>query len=490
MKPLVVGWASALAVAALAAIGTSGARAAGADPDWAVCSGDDDAKAVTACTQILQRRHLSAADRAEALVDRCVSYDNLKNYDSATTDCNTAIKLKPDYATAFSNRGNAYDDKGDYDRAIADYDQAIKLKPDYAAAFFNRGVAYDDKGHYDRAIADYDQAIGLDQTKSGYYFGRGLAYLHKGNRLHAASDYATAQTLSPDKQDRWNQGRRRKAKEALEALLAASSPDPQSPLTASHPQASLRRVALLVANAKYINIRSLDSPPRDIAAVEAALVKLGFDVTVKLDLDQRGLKEAFRDFESNIRANPPDWALVYFSGHGTETPNGPFMLPTDVLVPKDMELTSEANIEEDAVGVKNVVLRLQAAKQLHLVIYDACRDNPVVSAFNRMLERQKGASDAANRSTGVGFGHDVVFYATSSGTYSWDGSPGDVSPFAKSFVSELSVSGLDLEQLFERVKEDVRKETSPHLAVPQIPDERGFPVADKFYFNPPTRTAQ
>ena len=71
------------------------------------------------------------------------------DYDRAIEDCNTAIKLQPDYADAYANRGAAYRSKDDYDRAIEDQTTAIKLKPSLVEAYYNRGVAYEKKGEID-----------------------------------------------------------------------------------------------------------------------------------------------------------------------------------------------------------------------------------------------------------------------------------------------------------------------------------------------------
>ena len=41
---------------------------------------------------------------------------------------------------AYYNRGNAKGKLGQHLAAIADYDTAIRLKPDYATAYYNRGI--------------------------------------------------------------------------------------------------------------------------------------------------------------------------------------------------------------------------------------------------------------------------------------------------------------------------------------------------------------
>ena len=62
-------------------------------------------------------------------------------YFAAITDCDTAIRLKPDYADAYATRGLAKTSLGQHSAAIADCDIAIRLKSDYADAYATRGLA-------------------------------------------------------------------------------------------------------------------------------------------------------------------------------------------------------------------------------------------------------------------------------------------------------------------------------------------------------------
>ena len=143
--------------------------------------------------------------QSDLLFFRGISFSFKGDFDSAISDYDQAIKLKPDDADVYKHRGDAYYDKGRHDQAIADYDQAIKLKLDYADTYNNRGRVYSNKGRHDRAIADYDraiasydQAIKLKPDDALAYNSRGNVYSNKGQLDQAIADYYQAIMLEPD----------------------------------------------------------------------------------------------------------------------------------------------------------------------------------------------------------------------------------------------------------------------------------------------------
>jgi len=110
------------------------------------------------------------------------------NYDQAIAHYDSAIQLKPDFASAYRNRGVTYAQKGDYDRAIQDFDQAIKLKPDMASAYNSRGLTYQAKGEFAKSVADFDQAIKLRPDNATALKNRGRSQFFQGHFAEAAAD--------------------------------------------------------------------------------------------------------------------------------------------------------------------------------------------------------------------------------------------------------------------------------------------------------------
>ena len=79
------------------------------------------------------------------------------------------------------------------------------------------------------------------------------------------------------------------------------------------------RIALVVGNDNYRNVSPLRNARSDARAVARALEVAGFEVTLRLDLGDRGLKEALRNFKAKVEGG--DDAVFYFSGHGSRMRN-------------------------------------------------------------------------------------------------------------------------------------------------------------------------
>ena len=129
---------------------------------------------------------------------------NLGDYKGAIADYDSAIRLKPDYATAYYNRGLAKGKLGQHFAAIADYDSAIRLKPDDANAYNNRGIVKSNLGQHFAAIADFDSAIRLKPDDADVYYNRGTAKGKLGQHFAAIADYDSTIRLNPDHADAYN----------------------------------------------------------------------------------------------------------------------------------------------------------------------------------------------------------------------------------------------------------------------------------------------
>lgn len=209
--------------------------------------------------------------------------------------------------------------------------------------------------------------------------------------------------------------------------------------------AAEKRVALVIGISKYQAVPELPNPNHDAEAVAKLLKGAGFDVvSSERDLGLADMRRAIRQFSEVAR--DADIAVVYFAGHGIEVDG------VNYLVPSDAKLLSDYDVDDETLSLDRVLRALDTAKQLKLVILDACRANPFTSKMKRAN---------ASRSIGRGLARveptmsdTLVAFAAKAGAVASDGD-GANSPFAAALVKYIALPGLDLRLAFGRVRDDV-----------------------------------
>ena len=102
------------------------------------------------------------------------------------------------------------------------------------------------------------------------------------------------------------------------------------------------RLALVIGNAQYRSA-PLATPANDAGLVAQTLQSAGFDVTGAADLDQAGMRQAFRDFIDKVRgAGPGAVVFVYLSGRGVQYAGENYFVPVDATIARDTDVPVEA----------------------------------------------------------------------------------------------------------------------------------------------------
>ena len=210
-----------------------------------------------------------------------------------------------------------------------------------------------------------------------------------------------------------------------------------------------KRVALVLGNSAYQNVPPLPNPVNDGAVIAAKLKEAGFDVVdFRRDLPAVETRRALRDFADAAR--DADIAVVYYAGHGMEVDG------TNYLVPVDAKLERDTDVYDEALSLDRVLVAVEPAKQLRLVILDACRDNPFAKSMKRTL---------AARSIGRGLAkiepnspNTLIAYSAKAGSTALDGDAKN-SPFTLALANHLTTPGLDVRKAFGFVRDDVLKAT-------------------------------
>jgi len=210
-----------------------------------------------------------------------------------------------------------------------------------------------------------------------------------------------------------------------------------------------KRVALVIGNSNYVNVARLPNPENDATAVAALFRNAGFDVVeAHNNIGGNAMRRAFRNFSDTARNS--DIAVVYYAGHGIEVDGANYLLPTDVVLERDID------VDDEAVSIERIVRILEPAKRLRLIILDACRDNPFVSKMKRV---------SATRSIGRGLARvepqssdTLIAFAAKAGSTADDGD-GTHSPFTAALLKHITMPGLDLRIAFGRIRDEVLKAT-------------------------------
>src|SRR5882724_5537302 len=249
-------------------------------------------------------------------------------------------------------------------------------------------------------------------------------------------------------------------------------------LLSCQPAFAEKRVALVLGNSAYQNVARLPNPVNDGAVIAATLKNAGFDVVEERhDLPAAETRRALRDFAD--RARDADIAVVYYAGHGIEVDG------TNYLIPVDAKLERDTDVYDEAFSLDRVLLAIEPAKQLRLVILDACRDNPFAKNMKRTV---------ASRAIGQGLAkveptspNMLIAYSAKAGSTAADGD-GTNSPFTIALAHHLTTPGLDVRRAFGFVRDEVLKTTNNRQEpfvygslggedVPLVPAPRPAPAA-------------
>ncbi|MEO8124026.1 MAG: SUMF1/EgtB/PvdO family nonheme iron enzyme [Burkholderiales bacterium] len=201
--------------------------------------------------------------------------------------------------------------------------------------------------------------------------------------------------------------------------------------------AQTRRVALLIGNADYKPDR-LTNPPNDVREMEAALKAVGFgDVRTVLNANQSAMKRAVRDFGD--MAQGADIALIYYSGHGTQSRGENYLIPVGATIDR------EADYEVEAISANAVLRQIADARpRAAIVILDACRDNPVATV--------KGGSKGLARMEAPT--RTMIAFATAPNT-----TASDSGVYARVLASQIRKPGLELLDVFRNTTDEVLRQS-------------------------------
>jgi len=128
-------------------------------------------------------------------------------------------------------------------------------------------------------------------------------------------------------------------------------------------------------------------------------LSLGFFVGVVvgagLDLDKKGFDDAPTEFGKDLIG--PDVALFYFAGHGLET------YGLNDLVPVDANPADEADLFMQMTDLAGILDQMEkSGTKIHLLLLDACRNNPFLACGVRSTTGVKLARQWFEKAAALG----------------------------------------------------------------------------------------
>jgi hypothetical protein len=230
-----------------------------------------------------------------------------------------------------------------------------------------------------------------------------------------------------------------------------------------------RRKALVFGNDSYRDVPELRNARSDARAMSAALLDLGYAVKMHLDLGERDMKKAIRDFITNVSGG--DEVLFFFAGHGVQIGAANYLLPVDIRA------DDASSVRDEGIPLQRVLDDLNDAKaRLTVAIIDACRDNPF-----RGSGRAIGGRGLAPTSTVAG---QMVMFSAGAGQQALDSvGPNDKSAnglFTRTFLKHVARKGVTVDRIMRDVRTEVNAiaKTVGHDQVPALYDQ----VVGDFYF--------
>ena len=381
----------------------------------------------------------------------------------ALADVNEGLRLDPQDADCYAVRAGYYVRMGKLKEAQADADKALGISPESSFVHATRGWIALEQGRIEVALGELTEAIDIDPGPA-FVAHRGMAYERSGRADRAIADYRRALELPTG--SRMGREAQEDARQRIAALANAPASKPAVPVPAPPPG---RRIALVIGMGAYANVGALRNPTSDARAIADVFRRLGFaEVIEREDLTRAKLEEVLKEFGD--KAADADWAIIYYAGHGVEM-NG-----ENYLVPVDAKIARAEHVEDEAVTLKRVLAKTEAAHKLHMVILDACRNNPfrMADAGSRGIGRGLLPVEPAR---GV-----MVAYAARDGTTADDGNSGH-SPYTQALLANLETPGIDIRLMFSKVRDQVLARTNNN----QEPFTYGSLPGEEFYFKEATR---
>ena len=210
----------------------------------------------------------------------------------------------------------------------------------------------------------------------------------------------------------------------------------------------------MIGNGAYQNAIHLDNAAFDARAVADSFRKLGFQVVDGYDLDIDQMRSKVSEFSAALSDSKS--AVIYYAGHGISVDEENYLVPTDIV------LKSPTDLDLNAISVSLLLKQMKRDDRVNIVILDACRDNPFAAVLAKQKTRGLVVERGFTRIDGDFARGTLIGFASDPKSTALDGPTGAHSPFTEAFLAHLYNSGVTIDTVMSRVRNDVWEKTGHH----------------------------
>jgi formylglycine-generating enzyme required for sulfatase activity/uncharacterized caspase-like protein len=226
-----------------------------------------------------------------------------------------------------------------------------------------------------------------------------------------------------------------------------AQPPADKPQTGSMSQ---HRVALVIGNAHYKQIRTLENPVSDAKLIAATLRSLGFEVIDRYDQTRAEMETDFTLFQQRLHNDSV--ALLFYAGHGAQFGGKNYLIGTDMS-----NRFEETNATQGMVDIGAATQTIAGKSSLTIIILDACR-NPARQLLQNHPNLADGFTEFKNAPNGT-----YVAFSTSPGKTAPDGAGYEDSFYTTALASNLKMRPSRIEDVFMRTQIDVERNTKEEV---------------------------
>lgn len=223
----------------------------------------------------------------------------------------------------------------------------------------------------------------------------------------------------------------------------------------------MKKVALVIGVKEYAFLPSLWNTENDATDVADFLHSVGFITTLVLNPTQKELIQQISNFKKSV--SDETISIIYFAGHGVQLEGNNF------LVPKDAEITITEEIPYMCIHASDCLIKQSQTKSAHLLILDACRNNPFKSGIR--------AIDVGLAKMIAPMG-TLIAFSTSPNSVSIERKEDRNGIYTRHLLRNSKVPNTPLERVFKNTRTEVIRDTNGK----QVPWEESSLHGEDFYF--------